>query len=339
MSANSTATDALHALRDALSPPAERISEDGESGFTWWPHAHAQRVEASAPRADGACVVSAETVLLAGVAGRATELATLAARNARDAGLSALRWDSERGEVSLRAAVVAHPGDGGAFARRLSHAALLQVGEALRVADSLAVEFPGASLVSGHDAGGREWTAVDAVESWQVYAARAPEAAAGLAAAMQRLSRLTPAPWVRVVTAAHGLDAEIACGASQERGAPGEGLALLRMSERQPHPRLGAGFVAVLVLPPSAEPVVERASATAALLNEAESREWTGADQLGGWCVHPAAGLAHAVFVPALAVEEDTLEVLAWQAGTRARWAMAFLARVAELRENGGSAV
>ncbi len=338
MSSTSVSADTLHALRNALEPPAERITDDGESGFTWWPHAHAQRIAASGARDDGSCLVSAETVLLSGVAGRAPELAALASRNARDPGLSALRWDSERGEVSLRAAVVARPGDGGGCARRLAHAAVLQLGEALRVADSLAVEFPSASLVSGRDPAGCEWTAVETVESWRAYAAQAPAAAVELSAAMQRLPRLEPAPWVGVVAALHGLDAEIACRAFEAGAAPGEGLALFRMSDRQPHPRLGAGFVAVLVLPSSAEPVAERASATAALLNEAESREWTGADQLGGWCVHPAAGLAHAMFLPAVAVEEDTLEALAWQAGTRARWATTFLDRVATMRARGDTA-
>ena len=336
MSEPSAGAVALEALRSALEPPAGRLAEDGEAGFTWWPHAHAQRVAASAPRADGACVVSAETLLLSGVTGRAPELAALASRNARDPGLSALRWDSERGEVSLRASVVARPGDGGAPARRLAHAALLQLGEALRVADDLALEFPAASLATGRDATGREWPPVEVVDSWRVYASEAASATASLSAAMQRLPRLAPAPWVRAVAAPHGLDAEIACRAPQAGAAPGEGLALYRMSDRQPHPRLGPGFVAVLVLPPAAEPVAARAPATAALLNEAESREWTGADQLGGWCVHPAAGLAHALFLPAVAAEDDTLEVLAWQAGTRARWASAFLDRVAAMRAEAG---
>ena len=331
------AADALGVVRLALDPPSERIAEADDAGFTWWPHAHPQRIAASATRTDGACRVSAETVLLSGVSGRGPELAALAARNAREAGLSALRWDSERGEVSLRAAVVAHPGDGGGAARRLAHAALLQLGEALRAAESLSLEFPGATLVTGRDVAGREWTAVDAAESWRAYAAEAPGASAAMTAAMQRLARLSPAPWVRATPAAHGLDAEIACRAAQPEAAPGEGLALLRLSDRQPHPRLGAGFVSVLVLPPAAEPLAERAAATAALLNEGESREWTGADQLGGWCVHPAAGLAHALFLPAVAVEEDTLERLAWQAGIRARWASQFLDRVAAMRGSGSA--
>ena len=115
--------------------------------------------------------------------------------------------------------------------------------------------------------------------------------------------------------------------------------ALLRVSASQPHPRLGAGLVFVLVPPAETEPVAERAHATAALLNEGEVREWTGADALGGWCVHPAAGLAHVLFMPALAVEQDTAPALAWQAGMRARWATAFVARVAALRPPGAAPV
>ncbi len=322
----------VHELRRVLEPPGDRVAEQDESGFTWWPHAHAQRIAAEESRTDGACVVSAETLLLEGVTGRAAELGALARRNARDAGLSALRWDSERGTISLRAAVIARPDDGGAAARRLAHAAVLQLGEALRVADALAVEFPGATLVASPDV-----PAVETVESWRTYAGVAPSESETLADAVQRLLKLTPAPWARATAAAHGLDAELACRTTGGAGAPGEGMALLRLSARQPHPRLGPGLVAVLVPPPDAEPVAERAPATAALLNEGESREWTGADQLGGWCVHPAAGLAHAVFVPALAIESDSLERMAWQAGARARWAMTFLERVAALRTSSGS--
>ena len=160
-----------------------------------------------------------------------------------------------------------------------------------------------------------------------------------MAAAVARLATMSPAPWVRVTRAAHGLDAEIACAPEHARGGSAPSPhALLRVSASQPHPRLGAGLVLVLVPPPETEPVAERVPATAALLNEAEAREWTGVDQLGGWCVHPAAGLAHVLFMPALALEDDTAEVLAWQAGTRARWATAFVARVAGLREPGHGA-
>jgi len=101
---------------------------------------------------------------------------------------------------------------------------------------------------------------------------------------------------------------------------------------RQPHPKLGAGLLTALVPPPGIEPVAERQAATAALLNEGEAREWTGCDALGGWCVHPAAGLAHVSFVPALALEPGSAGRLAWQAGMRARWAAAFFSQVAVSR-------
>jgi hypothetical protein len=129
------------------------------------------------------------------------------------------------------------------------------------------------------------------------------------------------------------LDAEIACPAPP--GVPGgESVALLRVSADQPHPRLGPGVVLVMVPPASAEPVAERAPATVALLQEAEAREWAGVDAVGGWCLHAVAGLSHVVFVPALAIEEDTVEDLAEQAVLRARWTMAFLADVQARRES-----
>src|SRR5262249_34378049 len=107
---------------------------------------------------------------------------------------------------------------------------------------------------------------------------------------------------------------------------------LLRASARQPHPRLGAGLLWALVAPPGVKPVAERSAATAALLNEAEAREWTGCHALRGRCVHPSAGLAHGGVVPPLAVAAASGERLAWQAGMRARWASAFLAHVAKSR-------
>src|SRR5262249_48009623 len=108
--------------------------------------------------------------------------------------------------------------------------------------------------------------------------------------------------------------------------------ALRRGGARQPPPGLGPGVLTALSPPADLEPVAERAAATAALLNEGEAREWTGFDQLGGWCVHAASGLAHVSFVPAAALEPETGALLAWQAGVRARWARSFLARVAGMR-------
>jgi hypothetical protein len=326
---------ALAAVRDVLQPEPARTAERPR-GFAWWPHEHALRVWAEPARPDGAAVVVVETALLGGVSGRGPEFARLAERNAREPGLSALRWDSQSGEVSLRAAVIARPGDAGAAARRLSHAALLQVGDALLAVDVLLPALPAASpLTPPPPVAGLG--VVEQAEAWRAYAAGGVERAAALAAAIARLSAVSPAPWARVTRAAHGLDAEIACASEPGRGGPGEGMALLRVSASQPHPRLGAGLVLVLVPPPGTEPVAERAHATASLLNEAEAREWTGVDQLGGWCVHPAAGLAHVLFLPALAVEDDTAETLAWQASLRARWATAFVARVGALRAPGGT--
>ena len=326
----------LAAVREVLEPEPARTAEEPR-GFRWWPHAHALRVWAEPTRADGTAVVAAETALLAGVPGRGPAFALLAERNAREPGLSSLRWDSLTGEVSLRAAVIARPGDSSAAARRLSHAALLQVGEALLAADALAVALPGASLVVPPPpiAG---LPVLAQAEAWRAYAAEAAALAGSVTAIVARLASVSPAPWQRVTRAAHGLDAEIACAPGGGAGGPAPSTALLRVSALQPHPRLGAGLVLVLVPPPQLEPVAERAQATASLLNEAEAREWTGVDQLGGWCAHPAAGLSHVVFMPALAVEDDTAEVLAWQAGVRARWASAFVAKVASLRESGRGA-
>ena len=327
----------LAAVREVLEPEPARTAEEPR-GFRSWPHAHAMRVWAEPARADGTAVVAAETALLAGVPGRGPAFALFAERNARVPGLSSLRWDSLTSEVSLRAAVIARPGDSSAAARRLSHAALLQIGEALLAADALAIALPGANLLLPPPpiAG---LPVLAQAEAWRAYAAEAAALASSVAVSVARLASVSPAPWLRVTRAAHGLDAEIACAPTAGSGGTGSSVvALLRVSASQPHPRLGAGLVLVLVPPPQLEPVAERAQATASLLNEAEAREWTGVDQLGGWCAHPSAGLSHVVFVPALAVEDDTAEVLAWQAGARARWATAFVARVTALRESGGGA-
>jgi hypothetical protein len=324
--------EAVALIREILEPEGARTLDEAR-GFAWWPHAHMQRVWAEPARPDGACVVASETVLLAEVPGRGAEFAKLALRNAREPGLSSLRWDSQTQQVSMRAAVVARPGDGNAAARRLSHAALLQIGEALRAADSLAVEMPGSTLVTPPPPVAGQAAVVAQVEAWRAFAEGGAPLAEQITNDVAALMNIAPAPWLRVTRAAHGLDAEILCVPPHQASAPGEGVALLRVSASQPHPQLGPGLVFVLVPPPDTEPMLERAPATAALLNEAEAREWTGADQLGGWCVHPSVGLAHVSFVPAMAVEDDTAQVLAWQAGTRARWVRGFLASVAARRK------
>lgn len=322
--------DAIALVRAGLAPPAERVREEA-TGFAWTPQAFEQRIAAGRSEGD-ACVLAASTILLRGVESGAGVLAALAAWNAREPGLSAVRWDSTRGEVSLRAAVIVRAGDGGAAARRLAHAALLQLGDAVRAADALAVALPGATLAEAGAA-----APVAQVEAWRAYAEGDAAAATAqrIAEQVAGLARLTGGAWRRVTAAAHGIDAEIACGAPD-----GPEVALLRMSASQPHPRLAAGLVVALVPPPSVEPVAERAAATAALLQEGEAREWTGVEALGGWCVHPAAGLSHVTFVPAVAAEEDTAALFAHAAVTRARWATAFLAGVHALREraSGGTA-
>lgn len=325
----------LSEVRTILELEGTRV-RDEERAFRWWPHAHAMRFSAGEPRPDGASVVAAETLLLEGVPGRGPEFGRIALRNARDPGLSSLRWDSTTAELWLRAAVIARPGDSLPAAKRLAHAALLQAGEALRASDALAVEFPEARLATP-PAPVAGLPVVEQVEAWQAYAERAPGLAAGLAERVSALASASPAPWLRVSRAPHGLDAEIACAPPHQQTAPGEGVALLRLSATQAHPRLGAGLVMVLVPPPAAEPVAERAAATSVMLNEAEAREWTGVDALGGWCVHGSVGLSHVTFVPALAIDDDTVEVLAWQAGVRARWAVAFLQKVAAMRTPGGA--
>ncbi len=325
----------LAQVREILELDPARILEE-ERGFLWWPHAQPMRFSARPLRPDGTTVVTAETLLLENVPGRGAEFARIAHRNARDPGLSSLRWDSTTGELWMRASVMARGGDAMPAARRLAHAALLQAGDAMRAVDALAVEFPDARIASPPPPVA-DLAPVEQVEAWQAYAERGPELAPELAGLIAALPTLNPAPWLNVASAAHGLDAEIACTPGHVPKSPGEGVALLRISGKQAHPRLGPGLVVVLVLPASAEPVAERVVATSVLLNEGEAREWTGADALGGWCVHPSAGLSHAMFMPALAVDEDTPELLAWQAGARARWAMQFLERIAAMRAAGGT--
>lgn len=338
MSARDAGLDAVEAVRAALGPEPGRVVLEAR-GFRWWPHAHAIDVWADPPRADGAARVAAETPILTQGSGPArgsgAEFAALARRNAREPGLSSLRWNGERGEVSLRASVIARPGDGGVAARALAHAALLQVGEALLAADALAVELPAARLLTSTPPDGREPAVTEHAEAWRAYAQGAAPRARDVDEAVARLAAVRPAPWLRVTHAAHGLDAELAAPGAHAADAHAA-RALLRVSARQPHPRLGAGLVVALVPPPGLEPDPARAAATAALLNEGEAREWTAVDALGGWCLHPSAGLAHVSFVPALALESGTAERLAWQAGARARWATAFLGHVSGLRDAGG---
>jgi len=328
---------AVASIRAALEPDAGRLGGEPR-GFAWWPHTHAMRVHAEPARPDGAARVAAETALLGGVSGRGHEFAAFARWNAREAALSSLRWDGERGEVSLRASVIARRGDGGAAARLLAHAALLQAGEALRAADALSIELPDTSLLTPSPPHAGAHSPAAHVEAATAYASQAPAHARALESAMEALTGLAPAPWGRSTRAAHGLDAEFTAEPSSGEAGRHATRWLVRASVRQPHPRLGAGLLLALVPPPGLEPVAERAAATASLLNEGEAREWTGLDALGGWCVHPSMGLSHVSFVPAAAIEDGTAERLAWQAGTRARWAAAFLSHVEASRAQRGPA-
>ncbi len=330
MSGDDVGLTLLGQLRAMLELDPERVTED-ERGFLWWPHAHPMRFYARPLRDDGSTVVSAETRLLGDVSGTGAEFARIAMRNARDPGMSALRFDAESRELSLYTSVIAWPGDPMPSSRRLAHAAILQAGDALRALDGLAVEFPGSRILAS-DSPLAALAPIPQVEVWQDYVAAGPERAEGVAEQVAALAAMRPAPWANVSRAPHGIDAEIACAPPHLMDAPGKGKALLRISATQSHPRMGPGLVVVLVLPSEAEPEAERAYATASLLNEGEAREWTGADAQGAWCVHPMAGLSHATFLPALAVEDDTAERLAWQAGIRARWALQFLERVAAMR-------
>src|SRR5262245_7110040 len=200
--------EAVARVRAALEPEPVRVVSEPR-GFRWWPHVHAMDVRAEPVRADGAVRVAAETALLGHVGGRGAEFAAIARWNAREAALSSLRWDAERGEVWLRASVIARPGDGDAAARLLAHAALLQVGEALRAADALAIEMPDAVPLASTPPHGEMPAPSEHAEAASAYAHGAPERASALDAAMTALGRLTPAPWLRATHAAHGFDAEI----------------------------------------------------------------------------------------------------------------------------------
>ena len=180
-------------LRTILELDPERVRE-AERGFLWWPSAHPMRFTARPLRDEGNTVVSAETRLLGGVAGTGAEFARIAMRNARDPGLSSLRYDAESKELSLHTSVIVWPGDAMLVARRLAHAAILQAGDALRAADGLAVEFPGSHLLIPDDPLAR-LEPIPQVEVWQDYVAAGPERAEAVAEQVAALAALRPAPW------------------------------------------------------------------------------------------------------------------------------------------------
>lgn len=328
-------------LRVALDPEREHIAELPR-GFAWWPGHAPQQVRAEEPHARSGvwfARVHVELALALRVEGSGAVFAALSKWNAARHGLSAARWDAETGLVSLHASVTAEPADELRAAQRLSHAALLQVSEGFAagaLVESLGGEPPAAA------APGAEPRAAPSPlgDAWHAYAQRGAEASPFDEALLARVMSAEPAPWTRLQATPGGFHAELpatAPGDPEPGRTPGAGTALLRVQSAQPHPRLGAGLLILLAAPVEAEPVAARVSATAALLNEAEAREWTGLDQLGGWCVHPDAGLVHATFLPALAAQDALLERLVWQSAARARWMRGFLARVAALRPTPGS--
>lgn len=323
-------------LRAALEPEPQ-WSTELPRGFAWWPGAAPQQVRAEEPRMQGGASfvrVHAELALALRVEGTGAVFAALARWNAARHGLSAARWNAETGLVSLHSSVTADAAGALEAAQRLSHAAVLQISESL-AADALrealggeppAASPPGSTARTTHSALASAWvTYADAGACENVFDD----------AMLARVMAAVPAPWTRMQPAPGGFHAELPAATHGEpapASTPGAGTALLRVQTAQPHPRFGAGLLVLLAAPAEAEPVRERMAATAALLNEAEAREWTGLDQWGAWCVHPEAGLVHATFVPALAAQDGLLERLLWQSAARARWMRGFLARVQGMR-------
>lgn len=327
-------------VREAFQPEP-RWSAALERGFRWWP-SHASQSVWSEPAIDrgGFRVfrVHAETALVRGVHGAAAQLERLAAWNFRRPSLSAVRWNAEDGRVTLHCSAYVHAGELERSRALFAHAALLQLGEAERSRESLAVELNADADASAPADDTPRLEPDPLVSADAAYAARGREPSPFDREALDALLAIEPRPWLRARLERLTFHAELPCPASATApaaapgSAPGAEVALWRLSAEQPHPWFGAGALAVLQLPPENRPAAGQAAATAALLNEAEAREWTGCDTFGAWCVHPAEGLAFATFYPALTARVDLLESVAWNAALRARWARGFLARLAELR-------
>ena len=328
-------------LREALVPEPEHTTELPR-GFAWWPGHAPQQVRAEESRMQSGAWfarVHVELALALRVEGSGEVFAALAKWNAARHGMSAARWDAESGLVSLHASVTADASDAPRAAQRLAHAALLQVSEgfaARALGESLGGEPPAASAPGALP----RQVPSPLGDAWRAYAERGAGSSPFDEGLLVRVMSAEPAPWTRLQPTPGGFHAELPAagpGDPEPGRTPGAGTALLRVQTGQPNPRLGAGLLLLLSAPVEAEPVAARAGATAALLNEAEAREWTGLDQLGGWCVHPDAGLVHATFLPALVAQEALLERLVWQSAARARWMRGFLARVAALRTTPGA--
>jgi len=324
-------------LRETLEPGGE-WSVPGPRGFTWWPAVFSQRV-----LADGAATVAGlpawrvhvELPLLRGVEGGATRFAVLARWNAVRPGLSALRWNGDDRTVSLRASAIVREGGAPRAASVLATAALLQLADAERDRAALGGELGGVPADTAPPGGTPRATADPLLEGWRRVAASGAESAPFDRGRLGALAAADPPPWKLVHVDEAGLHAELPCALPGEAPAgsgPGAGVALFHLLVAEPHPVYGPGLVVALSLPREAEPVPERAVSTSVMLNEAEAREAPPFDALGGWCVHPHAGLSYVGFWPALLDEPGLPASLAWEAGRRARWARAFLARAHALR-------
>lgn len=327
-------------VRDAFDP-GEQWCANGPRGFMWWPAAFAQRIESGGVHEVGGGElwrVQAELELVRGVEGTGPAFARIAAWNALNPGLSALRWNGDARTVSLCSTVYVRAGEWERGARELASAALLQLADAARDGAALALDLQGEPAESAPPGGEKRAEGDELLEGWRRFAEVGGRPTPFDAARLNALAAMPSPPWTRVHVDAAGLHAELPCalpGEAQPGSAPRAGVALLHLLIAQPHPRLGAGVIAALALPPDAEPVRERMVATSALLNEAEARESTLFDGTGAWCFHPAAGLAFVTFVPALLDAPRLLEHLVWTQATRARWVRGFLARVATLRGDG----
>lgn len=330
-------------LRAALEPGGA-WSTDAPRGFAWWPSTISQRAWADPPApvsGSPAWRVHVELPLLRGVEGGAARFAVLARWNAVRPGLSALRWNGDERTVALRASALVRTGEEARAAAALTTAALLQLADAARDRDVLARELGGVAADSAPPGGAPRTAADPLLEGWRRVAAAGAEAGAPARGRLEALAALDPAPWTLAHLDEAGLHAELPCalpGEAAAGSAPGAGVALLHLLASQPHPVYGPGLVVALSLPPEAEPVAERAVSTSVMLNEAEAREGPAVDGFGAWCVHPHAGLAYVSFWPALLDQPGLPERLAWAAGTRARWARAFLARAHALRPGGPEA-
>lgn len=327
-------------VRAAFDPGPE-WSAVAPRGFTWWPAAFSQRIESDvARRVDGVDQwrVQAELELLQGVEGRGENFARMAAWNALRPGLSSLRWNGDARTVSLCATVYARNGEHERPARDLATAALLQLADATRDGAALAQDLGGELALSAPPSGDVREQPDALVEGWRQVAEAGAKPSPFTTPRLQAVAAMKGAPWLRVNVDGGGLHAEVPCaaeGGPAPGSAPGAGVALLHLLHTQPHPQLGAGLLAALALPPDAEPVRERIVGTAALLNEAEAREFTPMDGTGAWCFHPQAGLAYVSFLPALLDEPSRVERLVGAMAARARWTRTFLGRIARMRDGG----